>query len=73
MSEKPDDINEDFADLAEAILRLSEIGEQLKRSPLTQKAQILLIQESIGSKRITRNQVEYVLDALPDLKKYLRD
>jgi len=69
MSEKPEDITEDVADIAEEILKLANIGEQLDRSRLKQKAVILLLHDIT---KVRKNDIKYVLNALPSLKDYVR-
>jgi hypothetical protein len=69
----PEDINETFADMSEAILRVAEAGEKLLQSGLTKKAIIILLHNKIGTQYITKRQIEYVLDAIPELKTYLRN
>lgn len=68
---RPKNPNNDVADMAEAILRVAEAGEALLASGITQDALVILIQEEIGNKYITRSQVRYVLNSIPRLKTYL--
>lgn len=69
---RPKDPNKDVTDIAEAIVRVADAGESLLKSGLSQQAIILLLQDYIGPKYITRSQVGYVLDAIPRLRKYLK-
>lgn len=72
MSKEPEiDINEDVADMSEAILRVVEAGEALLNSGLTEKAIVLLLQAKIGSSAISKSSIENVLWAIPRLKDYL--
>jgi hypothetical protein len=69
---RPKNPNQDVADMAEAILRVAEAGEALLNSGVTQNALVILLQDEIGVKHITRDQVRYVLVAIPRLKTYLQ-
>lgn len=64
-----EDINEQFADMAEAILRVVELGDVIDDSPLKRHTVELLISKKTG---LYMNQVKLVLDALPKLKDYLK-
>lgn len=65
------DVNEDVADLAEAILRVADAGERLLDSKLSKRAiQVLL--KDITSSRIGMYEIESVLEALPRLKGYIK-
>lgn len=55
-------------DIAENIKQIAEAGLAIKQSKLNEKALVVLLQEAIGSKYITRDQIRYVLDELPRLK-----
>lgn len=55
-------------DIAENIKQLSKVGKALKSSQLNQRAQVILLQEAIGAKYISRDQIRYVLDELPRLE-----
>jgi hypothetical protein len=63
------DINEQFADMAEAILKVAELGDVIDNSPLKRTTIELLIARKSG---LYMNQVREVLDALPNLKDYLK-
>jgi hypothetical protein len=60
----------DIEILAEHIEALSKVGEKLKKSRLNERTIILLLKDSTG---LYGNQIQKVLDALPELKKrYLK-
>lgn len=63
------DINEEFADMAEAILKVSELGGVIDNSPLKRKTIELLISKKTG---LYMHNVAEVLDALPKLRDYLK-
>lgn len=64
-----DEKNPDSVQLiADAILKVSEAFEQLENSRLTRRAIVLLLQDSIGVARISRTEIESVLDYAPKLK-----
>jgi len=65
----PEDINETFADMAEAILRVAELGELIDKSPLKRSTVELLVSKKTG---LYLHQVRAVLDALPKLKDYIK-
>lgn len=56
-------------ELADAIKKLSEVGEALQKSDLTQKTQILLLHDITG---VGKQNIKKVLDGLPQLKFCLR-
>ena len=56
-------------EIADAIRQLAEVGEALQRSPLKQKAQVLLLQDIT---KLPRTDITYVLNALPHLKDYIK-
>lgn len=61
-------------EIAESIKKVSDAAESMERSGLSRRAIVVLLQESIGSRRVTRDQILLVLDHLPRLKKiYLKD
>lgn len=64
-----EDIKEQFADIAEAILRVAELGNVIDDSPLKRKTIELLISKKTG---LYMNQVAKVLNAIPKLKDYLK-
>lgn len=66
------DPNKDVADMAEAIVRVAEVGEALLNSGLSRDAIVTLMHRQIGATYISRGQIEYVLDAIPRLKGYLQ-
>jgi len=53
-------------DIAEAIIKISRLGEAIEKSRLNQRAIILLIQNIT---KVNRNDIKYVLNALPQLEK----
>lgn len=55
-------------EIAKSIQQMALVGQALKASKLNRKAQVVLLQEAIGAKYITRAQIEYVLDELPHLE-----
>ena len=64
-----DDITEEIADLAEAIVKLADIGDALAKSPLKQKAQVLLLHEIT---KVKKTDITYVLNALPSLRSFVK-
>lgn len=59
--------------LASEILHLSQGMKTIEEGKLSKRAIILLLQDAIGTTKITRLQIELVLDYLPRLKEiYLR-
>lgn len=56
--------------MAEAIVKISEAAKKLMNSGLSEKALIILLHHGIGASYISKRQIEYVLDALPDLKNW---
>lgn len=63
------DVNDNVADLAEAIIRLADLGDQLKGGPLTEKALVILIADKTG---VRRDDIRAVLWALPQLREYVK-
>lgn len=55
-------------EIAEAVKNVSEAAEKMESSGLSRRAILVLLQESIGSRRVTRDQISLVLDHLPRLK-----
>ena len=69
----PDANLRDIVVLQETIEQVAEFGKQLNGSKLKRKAIVLLIQGTIGERKITRQQIEDVLDAAENLgKNYLK-
>lgn len=61
-------------EIAQNIKTVADAMKALNASGLQQKTIVILLQEAIGSKYITRDQIRYVLDELPKLDKtYLKD
>lgn len=54
--------------LAQSVIQVAEGFEKLKNSPLTQRALIVLLHDGIGAAKITKSQIQLVLEALPRLK-----
>ena len=54
--------------LAASIVQVAEGFEKVLASPLTRRALIVLIRDGIGWSKISNQQIEMVLDALPRLK-----
>ena len=54
--------------LAQSVISVADGFEKLLNTPLNRKAIVLLVRGVIGESKITKNQVELVLDALPRLK-----
>ena len=64
-----EDINENVANIAEEILKLANLGEQLNQSRLKQKAVILLLHDI---SKVKKTDIMYILNSLPSLKDYVR-
>lgn len=64
------DINEEVADIAGAIVKLAELGEALQSGRLKQRAIVLLLHDI---SKVRKSDIEYVLNSLPHLKDYVRD
>lgn len=69
--EKDIDAQEEVADLAEAILRVAEVGEALLKSGLTKRAIKVLIRDL--EPRLGLYDIQAVLEALPRLKGYVQE
>lgn len=54
--------------LAKSIVQVAEASEKLLNAGLTRRAIIVLLQDGIGSTKITKNQIRLVLENLPRLK-----
>lgn len=63
------DINEDVADLAEAILKVAELGTQLNASKLHRRTVVLILKDITG---LPHGQINAVLDAIPRLTGYVK-
>jgi hypothetical protein len=55
--------------LAKSIIDVLEGFEQINKSKLTRKAIVLLLQNAIGSSRISQQNINDVLDYAPSLKR----
>ena len=66
---KKSDENPESAELlAASVIKVAEGFEKILKSPLRQRAIIVLLQDGIGATRITKSQISLVLEALPRLK-----
>ena len=54
--------------LAQSIIQVAEGFEKLLKTPLTQRALIVLLHDGIGAGKISKAQIKLVLEALPRLK-----
>jgi hypothetical protein len=54
--------------LAASVIQVAEGFEKVLRSPLSDRAIIVLLQDGIGATKITKQQIKLVLEALPRLK-----
>jgi hypothetical protein len=54
--------------LAQSIVQVAEGFQKVLNSPLTKRALIVLLQDGIGTSKITKSQIGLVLDGLPRLK-----
>lgn len=54
--------------LAKSIIDVSEGFERINKSKLTRKAIVILLQNAIGSSRISQTNINDVLDYAPKLK-----
>lgn len=54
--------------LAKSIVEVAEGFEQLNRSTLNRRAIVVLLQDGIGQGKISKSQINLVLDNLPRLK-----
>jgi len=65
---KSDDNPESAELLAKSVIQVAEGFEKILKSPLKQRALIVLLQDGIGQSRISKGQIKLVLEALPRLK-----
>jgi hypothetical protein len=70
MEKSETDINEEVADIAEAIVKLADLGDALGAGRLKQRAVVLLLHDIT---KVPKNQIIYVLNALPHLRDYVRN
>lgn len=71
--EVADEISMSLEDLAVAIEKMSDLGERINKSRLSERALILLIKDSCAQ-NLSMSQIRAVLDVLPDLKdRYLKE
>lgn len=54
--------------LAKSIIEVAEGFAKMQKSSLTQRAIVVLLQDGIGTGKITKEQIRLVLDNLPRLK-----
>lgn len=54
--------------LAQSVIQVAEGFQKILNTPLNRRALIILLQDGIGATKITKGQIELVLDALPRLK-----
>lgn len=54
--------------LAESVIKVAEGFEKAFKSPLSERAMVVLLHDGIGTAKITKQQIRLVLDALPRLK-----
>lgn len=59
--------------IADQIERLASAGEDLLATGLTDRAIVVLLQDHIGPTHIGRREIQLVLDALPELRRYAGD
>lgn len=67
--EQKQDIQEEVADIAEAIVRIAEVGEIIRQSRLRQRTVVLLLHDIT---KVKKSDITYVLNALPHLKDYIK-
>lgn len=65
---KNEDNPESVELLAQSIVQVAEGFEKVLSTPLNRRALIVLLQDGIGTSKITKSQIELVLDGLPRLK-----
>jgi hypothetical protein len=54
--------------LAASIVQVAEGFEKVKNSSLTRRALVVLLHDAIGTAKISKAQINLVLDSLPRLK-----
>lgn len=54
--------------LAKSIVQVAEGFQKVLSSPLSRRALLVLLQDGIGNAKITKRQIQLVLDALTRLK-----
>ena len=66
---KKNDENPESAELlAQSIIQVADGFNKVLNTPLSRRAVVVLLQDGIGATKITKGQIELVLDALPRLK-----
>lgn len=69
----PENDLRDIVILQQTILDVADYAKKLNNTRLTKNALVILLQDAIGNRRITREQISDVLDAAEDLaRKYLK-
>lgn len=66
MSDENETVEIILEDIAEAIVKISELGKIIEKSRLNQRAIVLLIQNIT---KVNRSEITYILNALPQLEK----
>lgn len=56
--------------IADSIIKVSEAFDKINKLPLSRRAIVLLLQDAIGSTKISKKEIELVLDYAPKLKDY---
>lgn len=66
---KKSDENPESAELlAQSIIQVAEGFEKILATPLSKRGLVVLLHDGIGVSKITKGQIELVIDALPRLK-----
>lgn len=66
---KKSDIDPESTELlAASIVQVSEASKKMLNSDLSKRAIVILLQDGIGATKITKKQIELVLDNLPRLR-----
>lgn len=67
---KTEEAEESVELLAKSVVQVAEGFERIKKSSLNDRALVALLREGIGVSKITKGQIELVLEALPRLKSW---
>jgi len=54
--------------LAQSVIQVAEGFQKVLATPLTQRGLIVLLHDGIGQAKITKKQIQLVIEALPRLK-----
>lgn len=54
--------------LAQSVIQVADGFTKVLATPLSRRGLVVLLQDGIGVSKITKSQIEMVLDALPRLK-----